>query len=104
MSAILDNLFLRQTSETEGVVEAYSDLLDRIVSSIPSANVVLESRQWSRLAAIQLGDCTIYNPEEVKGEDLPFNPFEVAVQITYFWDTAEHRWDLAWVATWPYTE
>lgn len=102
MSAILDQIFTRQVSEDEGVIDDYSELLGKMAESCPEANVVCESQQYSRIAAIQQGNCTIYEPEDLAGEELPFNPEEVGVQITYFWDRKAEQWELAWVATWPY--
>lgn len=99
MSRQLDEIFVHQTSATECEIDSYSDLLDRVVSSCPEANVVPESQQWSRIAAIQTG-ATIFDSEELKGEGLPFNPREVGgVQVTYYRNV--ERWDLAWVAVWP---
>jgi hypothetical protein len=100
MSHILDERFFRQTSEAEGVVDPYTDLLDCVVDSCPGANLVLESQQWSRLAAIQQGGCTIYEPSELAGDELPFAPDNVSVQIAYFLNR-DNVWDLAWVAVWP---
>ncbi len=104
MSHTLNEIFTCVTDEETGAcaVGAYSPLLDRIVCSCPDANIVLESQQYSRVAAIQQGNCSIWEPAEVAGEELPFNPEEVGVQITYLLDRRENRWDLAWVATWPY--
>jgi hypothetical protein len=99
MSATLDELFVQQTGEKTCEVSPYTEALDRIVASCPEANIVLESQQWSRMAAIQQGECTIYEPGE-QGDTLPFDPTEVAVQITYFWNG--EAFDLAWVATWPF--
>ena len=97
-NAILDEKFFSQTSETEGEIAAYSDLLDRMVSSCPDANVVLESQQWSRIAAIQSG-ATIYSRDEVSGETLPFYPSDCHVQVAYYWDRSNEQWDVAFVAT-----
>ncbi len=100
----LDELFTRPTGKASCETDSYSDLLDRVVESCPDANVVLESQQWSRLAAIQLGNCTIYEPSELASDELPFDPSEVAVQVAYYYDRKAEEWDLAWVATWPYEE
>lgn len=95
-----------RASDIEGLTgpaERESDLLVRLSSSCPAANVVMDSQRWSRIAAIQQGNCTIFSPDEVAGE-LPFDPTKVAVQITYYWDLDACQWDLAWVATWPYED
>jgi hypothetical protein len=104
MSVVLDDLFVHQTSETEGYVDPYSDLLAKVADSCPDANLALESQLYSKLSAIQQGNCTIYGREAFAGEDLPFDPSAVAVQITYDWDRQAEQWDLAWVATWPYED
>ncbi len=102
MNRTLNELFVRPISDTECEVDDYSELLESIVTACPDANVVRESQQWSKFAAIDQGDCTIYDADELTGETLPFDPSEVAVQVTYYYDTAESQWDLAWVATWPW--
>ena len=104
MNAILDDMFTRQISETEYKIDPYSDLLRAVVSSCPDATVVLESQQWSKVAAIELGDCTIYEAEVFAGGVIPFDPTEVAVQITYYLNRDTGEWDLAWVATWPFAD
>jgi hypothetical protein len=96
----LDELFVHQTSEESCKVLPYTDRLDRIAGSCPDANIVQGSLAWSRLSAIQAGDCTIHERAELDGETLPFDPSTVAVQITYQWDGV--AFDLAWVAIWPY--
>lgn len=100
MNAILDELFVYQTGEDTCEIQPYTDRLETVVSSCPEANVVQESQQWSRIAAVQQGNCTLYEPEDVSGDILPFDPSEVAVQITYAWNG--EAFDLAWVATWPH--
>lgn len=100
-NATLNEKFFRQTSETEGTIDAYSDRLDRVVASCPEANVVLESQQWSQLAAIQIGG-TIFEADQFVGDSLPFDPSDIAVQVAYFWDRKNEQWDLAWVATFPW--
>jgi len=102
MSAILDELFVRQTGETTCEIAEYSDRLDRVVESCPEANVVRESQQWSRLAAYQCPDgaAAIYDADKFDGDELPFNPQETSQWVAYCWDRENDCWDLAWVAVW----
>ena len=102
MSHRLDELFINPIGPNTVEIQPYTDRLDRLVESCPEASVVMESQEWSRLAAIQMGNCTIYEPSEVEAEELPFNPTEVAAQITYCW--RGEKFDLAWIATWTYEE
>jgi hypothetical protein len=106
MSAILNDLFTHQISEEAFAVDPYSEQLAEAVDSLSSIqpNVVLESQQWSKLAAIQTG-ATIYTPEAWAVETETGNPCDLGgAWVVYYWDRHANQWDLAWVATWPESE
>jgi hypothetical protein len=99
-SAILNEKFFCQTSETEGEVETYSEALESAVDSLSflQPNIVLESQQWSKLAAFQTG-ATVYSPAEWSALDSIDSELGGA-WVVYFLNP-KGAWDLAWVATWP---
>lgn len=103
MSTILNEKFVRQTSETKCEIDQYTPRLESAVEALSfcQPNVVLESEQWSKLAAIQTGGgVEVYSAEQWEEQDSVDCDLGGA-WIAYSWNREEEAWDLAFVATWP---